>query len=83
VISFYTCLFSSQRQHYQHRKQGGEFILVCSIFHALIRFVKCVNNQQMRLNFMMYFYLFKYVNQHVSVCNPAIFRVKIQEQSSS
>jgi len=32
-------------------------ILVCSIFHALIRFVECINNQQMHFNLMLCCYL--------------------------
>jgi len=57
-------------------------LLICSIFRVLIRFVKCINNQQIHINFMMYFYL-QYVLQHVSANNPAIFRVMIQEYNCS
>jgi hypothetical protein len=32
------------------------FCFICSIFYALIRFIKCVNSKQMDFNFMIYFY---------------------------
>jgi hypothetical protein len=28
-------------------------VLICSIFRALIRFLKCINNQQMPCDFML------------------------------
>jgi len=42
-----------------------------------------MNNQQMHSNFIMYFYLFAYVHQHVSASYPAIFRVMIQGNNCS
>jgi len=48
-------------------------ILIRSIFHALIRFIKFIHKQKM--HFMMYFYL--YFHQRVSASNPAIFRVML------
>ena len=61
---------------YQSNKSPFKKIVINSTLLELIRFVKCMNNQQIYLNFVMYFYL--YVLQHVSTCIPAIFRVMIQ-----
>jgi len=40
--------------------------LTCSMFHALVRYIKCINNQEMHFNFMIYLYL-QYLHRRVSV----------------
>lgn len=48
--------------------------LLCSIFLAFIRCIKCMKYQQMHFNFTDVLFLY-YGQQHVSATHAAIFRV--------
>jgi len=67
------CLAQIPDNPYLYLTNVFNFFLISSIFRALIRFAKCINNQQMHLNFMLYCYL-SCLHQRDSASNPPIFR---------